>query len=114
MKRFSLLIICLTCVCIARASHIVGVKMYYEFLGSPSSGVSRYQITLKLFRVCEHGGNIAEMPPSVYFAVFSKDNGSRTGLQLVNRSGPVQTVTSGQVDPCIVNPPTICFGNRPV
>jgi len=109
VKHFSLLIVCLTCVCIARASHIIGGEMYYEYLGSPRAGVSRYQITLKLFRVCEHGGNIAEMPPSVYFAVFSKDNGARTDLQQFSRSGPVQTVTSGQVDPCIVNPPTICF-----
>lgn len=109
VKRFSLLMICLTCVCIARASHIIGGEMFYEYLGSPSNGVSRYQITLKLFRVCEHGGNLAEMPPSVYFAVFSKDNGTRTDLRQFNRSGPVQTVTSGQIDPCIVNPPTICF-----
>ncbi|WP_244620341.1 PKD domain-containing protein [Chitinophaga japonensis] len=109
MKRLSLLIICLACVSIAQASHIIGGEMYYEYLGPAGTGMHQYRITLKLFRVCEHGGNIAEMPPSVYFAVFSKDNGSRTDLQQFPRSGPVQIVTSGQVDPCIVNPPQICF-----
>jgi gliding motility-associated-like protein len=87
--------------------------MFYQYIDSPSPGMSRYQVSLKLFRICDEdepsGGNVAKMPNSVYFAVFNKDNNTQVMAPLVNRSGPIDIVRSGQIDPCIVNPPTICF-----
>ncbi len=111
MKHLSLLMICLACVCITRASHIIGGEMYYRYLGPDGVGQSRYHITLKLFRVCgQSDPTVALMPPSVYFAIYSKDNGNRITTPLVDRNRSLdKTVTSALVDPCIVNPPSVCF-----
>lgn len=77
---------------------------------SATSTTVTYQLTLKLFRVCTHADNLAELPAAVYFGVFDKGtNSSVSGSPfLVSRSSKEEK-TLGQVDPCIVNPPTICF-----
>ncbi|HEU4552773.1 MAG TPA: PKD domain-containing protein [Chitinophaga sp.] len=83
--------------------------MYYKYLGT-SNGQTQYLVTLKLFRICGNpGGNVAQMPPSVYFTIYSKDNGSQAGNYQFARKGAIQTVSSALVDPCIVNPPSVCF-----
>jgi len=103
--------ICFACVFTARASHIIGGEMYYKYLGKTSDGTgTNYLVTLKLFRICGNpGGNVAAMPPSVYFTIYSKDNGAQSGNYQFDRKGPIQTVSSALIDPCIVNPPSVCF-----
>ncbi|MVT10838.1 gliding motility-associated C-terminal domain-containing protein [Chitinophaga tropicalis] len=82
--------------------------MFYKYISKTSTTVT-YQVTLKLFRICDPaGGNVAAMPSSVFFTVYSKDNNSQYTSVLVNRSS-IENRNLGQVDPCIVNPPTVCF-----
>ncbi|SFD12219.1 gliding motility-associated C-terminal domain-containing protein [Chitinophaga sp. CF118] len=109
MKRILLLLIILSCGVISRASHIIGGEMSYKYISKTNTDVT-YQVTLKLFRVCLHADDLAELPSSVYFSVFSKvDNSSISGSPfLVSRTNKEEK-TLGQIDPCIVNPPTICF-----
>lgn len=108
MKRSLLLFIFLTCTFFSvRASHIIGGEMYYKYLGKDGSN-NRYEVTLKLFRVCETGGQIAPMPTAVYFSIFSKDDNSRVSQTQFGRSG-FEVKQLGTVDPCIVNPPRVCF-----
>lgn len=100
--------ICITCAYEARASHIIGGEMYYEYLGTAGEGMHRYKITLKLFRVCESGGNLAIMPPSVFFTFFNNE----TNQEIAKNLSPQKSFDekqSAQTDPCIVNPPRVCF-----
>lgn len=90
-----------------RASHIIGGEMSYKFVNRSGNNLT-YQVTLKLFRICGSGTNIAELPGSVYFTVFNKGTASPVAQPLVPRASKEQKEL-GQVDPCIVNPPNICF-----
>lgn len=94
---------------ISKASHIIGGEMSYKYISGTTTTVT-YQVTLKLYRVCETADNLAELPNSVYFAVFSKaDNREVSGSPYLISQTSKATQTSGQADPCIVNPPKICF-----
>ena len=109
MRKTLLLLIILTCGFISRASHIIGGEMYYSYISSTTT-TATYSVTLKLFRICDHGKNIAELPPSVYFSVFSKVNGaSISGSPFLVKRISKEIKQLGQVDPCIVNPPAVCF-----
>jgi len=109
VKRTLILLFILSCGLISRASHIIGGEMSYKYISATSTGVT-YQITLKLFRVCTHADNLAELPASVYFGVFSKTDGSQpTGFPVLVPRASKEEKTLAQVDPCIVNPPTVCF-----
>lgn len=90
-----------------KASHIIGGEMYYEYLNRSGDNIT-YRVTLKLFRICGSGANIAELPDRVYFAIFNKTDNSLLNYPLVDRVSK-ETKNLGQVDPCIVNPPSICF-----
>lgn len=107
MKKNLILLLILCCGLISRASHIIGGEMFYKYVSKTSSTVT-YQVTLKLFRICGTGENVAAMPSSVYFVVFNKDNNSQQSAPLVSRNS-IEERNLGQVDPCIVNPPAICF-----
>jgi gliding motility-associated-like protein len=109
VKRIQLLLLIICFGVTARASHIIGGEMSYKYISQNSTSVT-YEVTLKLFRVCTVSPQLAELPTSVLFAVFSKpDNRSIAGSPFkALRSSKVEK-TLGQIDPCIVNPPSICF-----
>lgn len=95
------------------AGHIAGGEIYYQYLGiGNSANTSRYQITLRLFRECgATGANVAQLPTSVLFAIYNNTNPStRLGNQIpVTISGAIQVLTLTRPNPCISNPPTICY-----
>ncbi|WPQ62901.1 PKD domain-containing protein [Chitinophaga sancti] len=109
MKRTLLLLLILSYGLISKASHIIGGEMSHKYISSTTTTVT-YQVTLKLYRVCDEAANLAELPNSVYFAVFSNsDNSQLSGSPFLISQTSKQTIQSGQADPCIVNPPEICF-----
>lgn len=94
---------------ISKASHIIGGEMSYKYLSRTTDSI-KYLVTLKLYRVCDQAADLAELPNSLYYAVFDKTNNSQIKGSpfLVSQTSKI-TQTSGQADPCIVNPPSICF-----
>jgi gliding motility-associated-like protein len=109
VKRTLILLIILSCGLISRASHIIGGEMSYKYLSSTATEV-KYEVTLKLFRVCTHADNLAELPASVFFGIFSKaDESQIVGSPILVPRTSKEEKTLAQVDPCIVNPPTVCF-----
>ncbi len=90
------------------AKHIIGGQVYYKFVSSTPSGDYTYHVTMRLYRICESGNTIAEMPNAVYLTAFNKDNNAEYKVYFVSRLG-FTTKNLGQVDPCIVNPPPVCF-----
>jgi gliding motility-associated-like protein len=107
VKRTLILLFILTFGYIARASHIIGGEMSYKFISSNGNNLT-YRVTLKLFRICGSGQNIAELPGSVYLAIYNKATNQAYQIPEVPRNSKEEK-NLGQVDPCIVNPPTICF-----
>lgn len=96
---------------VTRASHIIGGEMSYKYISrSTQNNTVTYQVTLRLYRVCDEAANIAELPNSVYFAVFSKaDNQAMAGSPFLVAQTSKQVKNSGQADPCVRNAPNICF-----
>ncbi|MBW8685443.1 gliding motility-associated C-terminal domain-containing protein [Chitinophaga rhizophila] len=81
--------------------------MFYRYISRNGDNIT-YRVTLKLFRICGSGTNIAELPDRVYFTIFNKATNTRFDAPTVERATK-ETQYLGAVDPCIVNPPNICF-----
>ncbi|MBC9913667.1 PKD domain-containing protein [Chitinophaga varians] len=107
MKKITLLLICFVCTLPVYASHIIGGQIFYKLLRS-ESGMNTYQVTLKLYRICENGERIAEMPKTVILASFDKKDNGYVAQYRIDRTA-FEEKSATQIDPCIVNPPRVCF-----
>lgn len=105
MRKFLLIITFLGLVSLAaRADHIIGGEMFYTWLGK--SGVNnRYRVTLKLFVRCD--ASPAQFDTQVDISFFT-GNGTFITHEPVGRDS-VATFNATEVDPCIVNPPQVCY-----
>ncbi|HEU0110891.1 MAG TPA: PKD domain-containing protein [Flavisolibacter sp.] len=103
-KLFLLLLICFS-TSLVYANHITGGEMFYTFVDS-SNGKYRYQVTLKLYRDCFSTG--APLDGSAPIAIFRNSDGSMIWNGLIPMSQST-TLQLDNPDPCIDNPPAICY-----
>lgn len=89
----------------ARADHIIGGEMYYSFLGKNGNN-NRYRITLKLFVRCDASNE--QFDERVDISIYSGQGGLVTTMRDVGREN-IERYTATDVDPCIINPPYICY-----
>ncbi len=89
---------------IAKADHITGGEMYYTYSGI-SNGEYQYFVTLKLFMRCNSG---RQFPNPAIISVFDKVSYSRLRDISVGLSNQ-QTIQLTNPDPCITNPPQVCY-----
>lgn len=97
--RFFLIFIALFLGTTGFASHIVGGKITYKFLGA-----GKYEIRLIVYRDC---GVIADFDNPAFISIFNKANNSlvyNNGLLLQKRD----TIKGTSTNPCFVPPPGIC------
>lgn len=88
----------------AWSSHITGGEMYYTYAGL-NAGQHKYNVTLKLYQRCNSG---RQFPNPAIISVFDKTNGAR----IIDISAPIgaqETISITNPDPCITNPPTVCY-----
>lgn len=109
MKKLIVLILWLFVTMTAEAHHIIGGEMNYIFVSSNGTNYT-YNVTLKLYRGCEPvDNNHSALDPSVVFSIWDNDNNSFYATsQPIPLNGPVEP-QKRSIDPCIVNPPTICY-----
>ncbi|MEO7925000.1 MAG: PKD domain-containing protein [Chitinophagaceae bacterium] len=88
----------------ARASHITGGEMYYTYVGF-SNGMHQYNVTLKLFQRCNSG---RQFPNPAIISIFDKTNNARVTDLIVSMTNS-ETISITDPDPCITNPPTVCY-----
>ncbi|UYQ93513.1 PKD domain-containing protein [Chitinophaga horti] len=89
-----------------KADHIIGGEMYYDFIRKVGAN-NEYRLTVKLFVRCD--ATDQQFDAAVDISIF--DAGTK---QLVaNPKGVARTAVenynTSDVDPCIVNPPNICY-----
>lgn len=89
----------------ARADHIIGGEMFYTLLDSDAT-TNTYSITLKLFVRCD--ASDAQFEPEVNISVYTASGGLHTILRNVRRNR-IERFLATDVDPCIINPPYICY-----
>ena len=99
---------------ITYAAHISGGELYYRYIGpGTSTGTSRYEISLRLFRDCNPlgagGFQTADLPTLVVLGIFSNANNAP-----ILDSVPVQLTGFSQISlqnpgTCIQNAPPVCY-----
>ena len=89
----------------AKANHITGGEMYYTLISQAGNDYS-YHVTLKLFRDCFSSG--AQLDVNAPIAIFNMSGGGMVWSQSVPRS-QVVTLSLGSPNPCISNPPAVCY-----
>ncbi|HYH14286.1 MAG TPA: T9SS type B sorting domain-containing protein [Flavisolibacter sp.] len=98
------ILLCLVIPYVSKADHITGGEMYYTYAGF-SNGMHNYNFTLKFYMRC-YSGRTFNNPAIV--SVFDKGNNSRVrdiSVTLTNQ----ETIQISNPDPCITNPPTVCY-----
>lgn len=79
--------------------------MYYIFNGVTSSGEYQYSVTLKFFMRCASGRQFYN--PAVIAVFNKKTNALITTINVP--LGTSQTLNLANLDPCITNPPAVCY-----
>ena len=95
----------------ALANHIAGGEMSYVYLGpgaNPNTG--KYKITLKLYRDCDSDLDSMAAPlfGSEFITIYNVDN-KNTFLSLELKRDQIKVVSLQKPDPCIANPPKVCY-----
>jgi len=106
MKRFLLAILFISFGITMQANHITGGEMYYTFI-SQSGNNYTYSVTLKLFRDCNSTG--AQLDPVASISIFNKSTGGTVWSNSSVSRTQIITLNLGSPDPCINNPPTVCY-----
>lgn len=89
----------------ARADHIIGGEMYYSFVRQEANGYNTYTLTLKLFVRCD--ANPAQTDSEVDISIYDA-GGSHYEDFKFDRAN-LQRFSATDIDPCIVNPPPVCY-----
>ncbi|GAC1426434.1 MAG: hypothetical protein NVSMB7_02900 [Chitinophagaceae bacterium] len=104
MKKIIIFFLCIGIAPGAKADHITGGEMYYSFVNS-SAGVYTYSVTLKLFMRCNSGREFSD--PTVV-TVFDRLSGAHI-KDISVPLGNQQTLTLSSTNPCITDPPEVCY-----
>src|SRR5688572_10740425 len=98
------ILLCLAIPFISKADHITGGEMYYTYAGF-SNGMHNYNFTLKFYMRCNSGR--AFNNPAIV-SIFDKGSNSRVKDISVSLSKQ-ESISISDPDPCITNPPTVCY-----
>jgi gliding motility-associated-like protein len=104
MKKYLFIILLFSISQVLRADHITGGEMFYTFLGT-SNGQSSYQVYIKLFMTCNDNRRFND--PAIV-SIFDKGTNARVrdlNVSLLNE----ERLNMVHNNPCITNPPTVCF-----
>jgi len=108
IKKISLLFCSVLLFCsLASARHIKGGWVQYEYVSAgATAGTSMYKITVYVFRDCIQSG---PMPGAlgIYDAATFKNVQTITGTAISYKL--VNSATKSSFDPCLSNPPVICY-----
>lgn len=91
---------------VARADHISGGEIIYEYLGKGSGEALKYKISLKLYLDCVTGRELID--GEAYIAVYESGNIYPVKELVIPLTRNEQVVMS-QTLKCISNPPNVCY-----
>lgn len=88
----------------AKADHITGGEIFYTYAAN-TGGLNVYQATMKLFMRCNSGRNF---PDPAIIGIFNRSTNAlftNINVNIARR----ETIAITENDPCISNPPTVCY-----
>jgi len=108
MKKISFLFVLILLLCGSQtlyAKHVKGGHIEYKYNGvGTTAGTSNYTFTVTVFFSCTTSGP----KTNVYLGIFDAASNTAVVSKLIN-STTSRTVTKTSVNPCMSNPPTICY-----
>lgn len=104
MRKFIFFCILMFAFSSLRADHITGGEMSYTYVSS-NNGQHTYNVYIKLFMTCNENRRFND--PTIV-SVFNKATNVRVMDINVNLQNE-ETLRMNTFDPCITNPPAICF-----
>ena len=93
------------------ASHIAGGEISYVYLGQGSTpNTGKYKVTLKLYRDCDadQNPNAAILYDSEWITIYPTGSNNPIWNREVKKDR-IDRVTLLSPDPCIGNPPSVCY-----
>ncbi len=87
-----------------KADHIAGGEMFYTYV-SNANGTFTYNVTFKLYKKCFSESEIKN--PTIV-SIFEKGTNRRIADISVRHSS-IDNLVLNNTDPCIIDPPEICF-----
>jgi gliding motility-associated-like protein len=107
MRKLLLVLVIVLAGLPAKARHIAGGEMYYEWLSPGNGNTSMYRITLRLFRDCQSSGPVLEN--EVVTAGIYEGTNLRLSLSL-RLDGGVRTIQLNTgTFPCLTGAPIVCY-----
>ena len=105
LPRLLMVFFLLGCGHVLYARHVKGGHIEYTYNGpGAASGTSNYTFTVTVFFSCTTSGP----KTAVYLGVFDAGTNAPVLTKLINTTTS-RTVTKTSVNPCMSNPPTICY-----
>ena len=104
VKKILILPLLLFSTLVVKADHINGGEIFYSF-SKASNGQYAYNITLKLFMVCN---TQRQFNNPTYVSFFDKGTNARIKDVSVGL-GNTEMISFTPGGPCITNPPTVCY-----
>jgi len=86
------------------AGHVSGGDIHYTLV-KQSNGIFTYNVTLTLYRLCNSG---REINNSTVVSFFDRVTNGRV-MNVTVPLGLKRTISFRSRDPCITNPPTVCY-----
>lgn len=105
MYRSVMILVLLVGSCLtALADHITGGEIYYKFVGL-NSGLYEYDVSVRIFMRCNSGRQFVN--PAAFSIFYASTSVKYRDYNV--RLDRVETLSEKSNDPCIVNPPTVCY-----
>ncbi len=105
ISRIFYVLFLLCCYFTTYAKHVKGGHIEYKYNGAgASAGTSNYTFTVTVFFSCTTSGP----KDNVYLGVFDAGNNASVLAKLITTTTS-RTVTKTAINPCMSNPPTICY-----
>lgn len=106
MNRLGLILgLLLTCSFPVFADHITGGEVYYKFVGLSPGGIYDYNVTVRIFMRCNSGRQFVN--PAIFSLFYANTSAKYRDYDV--RLDHVERLSETSNDPCIVNPPTVCY-----
>ena len=91
---------------LAKANHIIGGDITYEFVSEPSPGMKRWRITMHIYRDCYSVGANFDVPAR--FAIYQGSELNNTLHSTYNVSNYDYTKLIPDTPQCVTNIPLVC------
>ncbi len=110
MKKIIIIILlCFGCSQLSFGAHLKGGWIQYEYIGpGATAGTLKYKITVRQYLLCSSTGG--QIDQTIFLGIFDgTTNALEQSVSVPLSSGGTDVLNKSTYDPCINNPPAVCY-----